>query len=66
MTTIICKELWKNCGSSGKAVTISKTLTEYTMRSCTTIAPTIAVLKTYDLMKLGNSNEKKLQAQTTA
>ena len=35
---IICKKHWKNCASSEKAVTTSKTLTEYTMRSCTTIA----------------------------
>ena len=32
------KKHWKNCASSEKAVTTSKTLTEYTMRSCTTIA----------------------------
>ena len=35
--TVICKKYWKNCASSEKSVTTSKTLTESTMRSCTTI-----------------------------
>ena len=30
-STIICKKHWKNCASSQKVVTSSKTLTEYTM-----------------------------------
>ena len=38
VSTTICKIDWKDCASSEKAVTTSKTLTEYTMRSCTTIA----------------------------
>ena len=37
-TAIICKKHWKNCASSENAVSTSKTLTEYTMRSCITIA----------------------------
>ena len=36
-TTIVCKSYGKNCVNSEKAVTASETLTEYTIRSCTTI-----------------------------
>ena len=46
-----------------------KTLTEYTIRSCPTIAPNncrLLILKTEDLTKLGNSDGKKSKAQTTA
>ena len=35
--TSICKKYWENYASSEKAVTTSETLTEYTIRSCTTI-----------------------------
>ena len=51
ITTIVCKKYWKNCVSSEKAVTASETLTEYTMRSCTTIASNNCRL--YDL-RLGS------------
>ena len=37
-TRIICKKYWKNCVSYEKVVTTSEILTEYTTRSCTTIA----------------------------
>ena len=36
-STIVCKKYWKNYANQQKAVTTSETLTEYTMRSCTTI-----------------------------
>ena len=65
-SSIVCKKYLKNCTSWEKAVTTSETLTEYTIRSCTTIASNNCRLKTHDLRKLGNSDEKKWKAQTTA
>ena len=38
LSAIILMKYWKNCASKEKAETKKETLTEYTMRSCTTIA----------------------------
>ena len=49
---------WKNCASSEKAVPISKTLTEYTMRNSIAIASNNCLL--YDL-RLTNLRIKEIR-----
>ena len=66
--TIICKKHWKNCANSEKAVTTSKTLKEYTIRSCTTIASNNCRLEDIRLRTLGNQGiwMKKMKSSNSS